>query len=243
MYFDSGAEGVVMRKSTYESLGMKAPTGEHSSMSYGVGDGGGQRTWIVPISLRVGTIERKNFPLHVQEDPPDGAGISHPLLGQTFFNAFSCTLESAQEGNRGTILFQKKNPKRAFAANDSSVIPFSNLGKDILVTADINGRKIKMIFDTGAELCVFTRRQYESLGLTIPDDASEGVDQGVGGRTSSRRFAVPRIQLAQIIKTDVNVSVISDIGTAIPYPLLGNSFLSDLRIDIDNDAHLIRIRR
>ena len=67
------------------------------------------------------------------------------------------------------------------------------------------------------------------------------MDQGIAGITSSARFAVPRMQLGPIIKTDVNISVLN--GSDIPYPLLGNSFLHDLRIDIDNDAHLMRVRR
>jgi len=242
MFFDSGAEGVVVHKSELESLGLQAPTGQHVGVSYGVGDGGAQKTWLTRVSVKVGQIERKNFPLNVLEDSP-GTAISHPLLGQTFFRDFSYTLEPSSDGTRGTILFQKKNPNRSFAANDSSVIPFSNIGKNILVTAEINGHKVPMIFDTGAEMCVFSRRQYESLGLTIPEDAQQGLDAGIAGATTSFRFSVPRICLGPIIKTDVNVSVINDSGTEMPHPLLGNSFFQDLRIDIDNEAHLMRVRR
>ena len=36
------------------------------------------------VTLKVGQVERKNFPLHVQEDPPSGQ-LGHPLLGQSFF--------------------------------------------------------------------------------------------------------------------------------------------------------------
>jgi clan AA aspartic protease (TIGR02281 family) len=240
MFFDSGAEGVVIRKSELESLGIKAPVGRIFSMSHGVGDGGAQRTWLARVDLKVGPIERKNFPLHVQEDPPTG-GVGHPLLGQSFFRDFAYSLDPAQDGTRGTIFFQKKIASRAFAANDSSVIPFTNLGKDMLVKVEINGRKIPMIFDTGAETCVFTRQQYQSLGLSVPDDAQRGMDQGIAGVTASSRFTVDRMQLGPIIKNDVNVSVIDN--SAIPYPLLGNSFIQDLRMDIDNDSHQLRLRR
>ena len=130
MFFDSGAEGVVISRNVLESLGIRAPSGQHATLSYGVGDGGGQKTWIARVSLKVGTMERKNFPIYVQEDSPSG-GINHPLLGQTFFRDFSYTLDPAQDGTHGTILFQKKNPSRSFAAKDSSVIPFTNIGKNI----------------------------------------------------------------------------------------------------------------
>jgi predicted aspartyl protease len=67
------------------------------------------------------------------------------------------------------------------------------------------------------------------------------MDQGIAGVTASSRFTVDRMQLGPIIKKDVNVSVIDN--SAIPYPLLGNSFVHDLRMDIDNDNHKLRLRR
>ena len=51
MFFDSGAESVVLKRSELEALGIKAPTGQHFAMSYGVGEGGGQKTWLGPGEL------------------------------------------------------------------------------------------------------------------------------------------------------------------------------------------------
>ncbi len=240
MFFDSGAEGVVMRKSELEALGIKPPQGKSIGVSYGVGDGGGQQTWVASVTLKVGQIERRNFTVHVQDDPP-GGNVSHPLLGQTFFRDFSYTLDPSPDQTSGTILFQKKGVASNFAANDSSLIPFRNMGKDILVSVEVNSRPIIMIFDTGAENCCFTIGQLQAVGLSIPEGTPAGLDAGIAGTTRSWKFNCPRMQLGPIIKTDVPISVIESSG--IPYPLLGNSFLHDLRMDIDNSAHMMRVRR
>lgn len=240
--FDSGAEAVVLRKSVMDSLGSGLHLSKHFGYSYGVGDGGAQKTFYARGTVKVGQIERKNFPISIQDDSASGGtGIAHPLLGQSFFRDFTYTLEPSPDGSRGTILFQKKTPNRSLSAKDSSVIPFTNVGREVIVNVEINGRKTPMIFDTGASLVCFTRQQFAALGLTIPDDAVQGLNQGIAGTTTALTFTLPSIRLGSVLKTDVPVSVVN--GGAMPLPLLGQSFFHDLRIDIDNDSHLMRVRR
>ncbi len=114
------------------------------------------------------------------------------------------------------------------------------MGTDMLVDVDVDGRKVPMIFDTGAEGCLFTTQQWSQMGKSIPDDARMGSNVGIAGSTSSANFTIDTMRLGPIIKHDVLVSVVQD--SKIGYPLLGNSFFGDLQFEVDNSSHLIRIR-
>ncbi len=81
MFYDSGAEVVVFRKSELEALGVRGPQGPPTGLSYGVGNGGAQKTWTMRANIKVGQIERNNFPIAVTEDP-EGAGPDTRFLAK-----------------------------------------------------------------------------------------------------------------------------------------------------------------
>jgi len=237
MVFDTGAEMVVVGKNHLQELGIAAPQGPATGLASGVGSGGVQKTWQSKATIKVGQIERKNFPITIQEDMP-----TIPLLGETFFKDFYYSIERGGDTGRGSIRFRKKTASTANpVASDSRAVPYAQQGNEMIVSVEINGRSTPMIFDTGAEGCVFTEAQIRQLGIPIPDDAQEGISMGIAGRTRARNFTISRMKLGSIIKTDVPISVVED--TSIPYPLLGQSFFGDLRYELDNQAHVIKIRR
>ena len=239
MYFDSGAELTVVRKSQLGSLGLRDPRGAPTGQTYGVGDGGAQGTWMIKTDIKVGQIEHSNFPIAVQEDAGN-MGPSYPLLGETFFRGFSYKVMPIDE-SQGSIFFQKKGANSSIA-QDSGTIPYKDLGTDMIVTVQVNGRTVPMIFDTGAEGCCFTWHQWvNEMKMSVPEDATDARNSGIAGSTRSKHFNVDTMRLGSITKHDVPIDVIEN--SNIPYPLLGNSFFGDLHIDVDNSSHLIRVRR
>ena len=238
MYFDSGAMAVVFTKSTLDALGITGPQGQPIGSVHGVGNGS-VKVWKMLADIKVGQIERKNFPICVQEDPPSG-GSGHPLLGQTFFRDFTYKIEPAPDDTHGAIFFHKQGATTVLK-QDPNVIPFRDWGKNILVDAEVNGRKVTMCFDTGASGCTFTAQQWiNQMGMSIPDDATRGYSSGISGLTKSLVFTLDTLRLGPIIKHDVQVSIIEQ--SDLTYPLLGNTFFGDLQFEIDNSRHLISIR-
>lgn len=76
MIFDTGAEICAFGKDNLVAAGIPVPTGKSTGTSHGIGDGGAQETWGMNVDLKVGTIERKNFHIKVQDSVH-----GHPLLG------------------------------------------------------------------------------------------------------------------------------------------------------------------
>lgn len=237
MIFDTGAEAVVFGKNHLAELGIAPPKGEPTGLSFGVGEGGAQSAWTGSATVKLGQIEKRNCPIAVHENMP-----TMPLLGQTFFKDFQYSIQRRQgEGGGGSIRFRRKAGSSTSLAGDPSAIPFTKQGNEIVVPVQVNGRTMRMFFDTGAEQCVFSENQLKQLGITVPDDAQEGLSVGIAGSTRTRIFTVPRMKLGPIEKTDVPVSLVDDYQ--MPYPLLGQTFFGDLRYEFDNDAHVLRLRR
>ena len=89
MIFDTGAEQTSFGKNHLRQLGITPPEGTPSSYSAGVGAGGLQPTWTTRVDIKVGSIERKNFPISVQDEM-----MCDPLLGQSFFRDFVYTIDN-----------------------------------------------------------------------------------------------------------------------------------------------------
>lgn len=220
--FDTGAEGTVFGKNQLAEMGIPAPVGPPVGESRGVGDGGSQKVWMVRMDIRIGGIERKNFPVAVQENMP-----GYPLLGQNFFQDFTYTIDNGAK----SIHFVKKGAKQAggsvyaSAAKDPNSVPFTRYGREILVTVELNGHPMQMFFDTGASTVSLDRKQARAAGLTVPEDAEQTLHQGIAGNTTGKRFPVSSLRLGPILKRDFPIDVIE--SADMDHPLLGQSFYGD----------------
>lgn len=242
MLFDTGADMCAFGKNHLRDLGMPIPTGKPTSQSMGVGDGGLQDNWDVPATVRVGTIERKNMHISVQNNLQ-----GEPLLGQTFFKDFTYTIDKGSN----SILFTRK--RRAVVASsrgssgggsggvDRNTIPFVRLGNSISVTGYVNGKPQAMIFDTGADGTVFAPGDMKRLGIAIPEDAEEERHAGIAGDTRGVGFEIQRMTLGPIDRSNFKISVVQ--GMEAGHPLIGRSFLGEWQYTIDNDARVIHFLR
>lgn len=230
--FDTGASTTFLGKNQLEKMGMSLPQGKPAGYSQGVGGSGLVPFWKHKINLKVGPIERRDYEVSV------GAYCDVPLLGQTFFNDFQYTIDKADS----SIVLVKKSASgsQGVAVDDRYSVPFTVEHNEILVEVQINGKPYKCYFDTGATMTCFSYRDLAKLNIRIPDDASAGIARGIGGSTATLTFPVSSMKLGPIEKYNFNISVVS---TALPKPLLGQTFFGDYKYTIDNDKKLIKFVR
>lgn len=242
MVFDTAAEDTVFGKNHLRQLGVQPPEGPAQTETLGVGSSKGTKTWFMRTNIKVGSIERKNFPISVQEELP-----TEPLLGQTFFKDFHYTVDSTSQSP--SIKFIKKTrvaaaPRTTTGGGrsvDRNSVPFRKEGNELVVMVEVNGRPMAMFFDTGAVGCSFSKEHIKSLNLQVPDDAQEETATGIGGSTQSKVFNISRIKMGPIDRSDFAISVVDQ--TAMKYPLLGQSFLTGWQYTIDNNENVIRFLR
>jgi clan AA aspartic protease (TIGR02281 family) len=235
MVFDTGAGAVAVGKNHLAEIGVAPPSGPPTGSAHGVGSSAPVPTWDMNAVVKVGDITR-TMPILVQETM-----LSQPLLGQSFFNAFTYEIDNSAH----SIRFKRKGTgDHGGNFGTADTVPFTRDPRSpthLIVTAEVNGRKMPMFFDTGAQPIAFTLDQARSVGISIPDDAQQGISQGIGGQTVGWSFPIRSIRLGPISKTDISINVIKD--AMMPYPLLGQAFYGDYKYTIDENNNRIIFRR
>lgn len=228
MVFDTGAETCTFGKNHLAQLGIEIPKGRPVYHASGVGKHSPVKTWQTYIDLKVGNIVRRHFQVDVQEY------LSKPLLGQTFYKDYNCYIDSRLK----LIRFKEMRSARA---NSTYSVPFTRHGNSLVVPAEVNGKAMQMLFDTGASGICFSPDDMKVLGITVPSDAVDEVHTGVGGEAEGRGFEIESIRVGPIVKHNVHISVVPGVKSG--FPLLGQSFLSDWKYTIDGIDSIINFER
>lgn len=120
---------------------------------------------------------------------------------------------------------------------DSDAVPFTRVGGTIYVNAIVNGRPIRMIFDTGADHVQIGLNHISTLQAAAQAGRHTKV-QGVGG-LSDVSEANAQITLGKITRT-CPILIQDKMRTE---PLLGQTFFQQYLCQFDNGAGLIRFYR
>jgi predicted aspartyl protease len=244
MIFDTGASSCTFTMQQLRNLGISVPTGPATGFAGGVGSARRIPAWNMLIDLKLGKIERKKFPIIVIDSQ-----IPMPLLGENFYHDFEYSIDA----NSATISFRSKDASPKEQANivkggvtvgaDGRYVynvPFTMEGKSIIVTAKIDGRPCQMIFDTGADLSMFTRVQVSSLGVRMESTGRAVPMAGVSGRTVTPLMLVKDVQLGPI--SGSMICAVTD-QAAMRRPLLGQNFFRDYPYTIDHANGVIKFQK
>ncbi len=151
---------------------------------------------------------------------------------------------SAQESASTTSSASTNSPSSSQDNLDSLpnevAIPFERgTQRHMYVNAYINGKALRMMFDTGASSCAMSFGQLKSLGIVVPKDAQKIRVSGTGGVVDGKMFEVD-ITLGKIKRHKVKMI---GYGGADNDPLLGQTFFDVLNYNIDNPNGVIRFRK
>ena len=120
---------------------------------------------------------------------------------------------------------------------DQGRIYFQRQGGVLMVDAELNNRSTKMIFDTGAEGCLFGKNQLAQLGISPPQGAAQGKSHGVGSSKGQDMWIMNvDLKVGNIVRKNFPIGVQESLETE---PLLGQTFFSDFTYTIDNGANSI----
>ena len=118
---------------------------------------------------------------------------------------------------------------------NSAKVPFTRgAGRHLYIDAQVNGRPIKVMFDTGAEVCLFGSNHLAQAGVSTQTEGPPVPISGVGGVVYAKSMVVD-IAVGPI-RRKIPVLVQPDLATA---PLLGQTFFQGFEYRIDNQAGLI----
>lgn len=245
--WDTGAAGMHFPKSQLVKYGVDLSKSRRAGIAYGIGGSVqtyeldatvslGKESCRIPVSYEDDSVSQKNGQQDISE---------YGLIGEEFFGKYVYEVDPKAH----TIRLLKKtsfDPMKTYRNAPIARNAYSTLGEPfrwkeahIYVTAKVNGRECEMIFDTGCTGLAFTDHHLNSLGMTRPVESGEGRSFGVGGSRESYFFKLGSVELGPSIAKNVDCSVI--VHGSHSAPLLGQSYLRNLRYIIDPEHQIIRI--
>jgi predicted aspartyl protease len=104
MVFDTGAGGCLFSIETLKNLGIAIPEHLQAALVAGVGSKQQTKAWVMPVDLKLGSIERRHFLVHINDNP-----LNMPLLGVNFLQGFEYTINT----DSNIIQFKLLNKEKA----------------------------------------------------------------------------------------------------------------------------------
>jgi clan AA aspartic protease (TIGR02281 family) len=245
MIFDTGASSCVFSVDQLEQLGIEPPSGPPTAATSGIGSKGKLPVWSTRANLRLGKIERKDFPIIVSPNP-----LPYPLLGENFIHDLKYTIDNDAKA----VMFKydpntsasTANARPASAMTVSTTgnyvynVPFTIENRALIVVAKLDGRDVPMIFDTGADVCMFTNEELDKYGLKPQFMGRNFNVRGANGTAPAQLCVIQKAQLGPI--SGQMPCLVTD-QAVVPKPLMGQSFFKDWQYTIDHTNKIIQFVR
>jgi clan AA aspartic protease (TIGR02281 family) len=242
--FDTGAERCLLTPTQLKQMGIPMPSGSPSGWGAGIGQTKPIPVWHLSVDLKVGRIERRNFPILVSSVPMDT-----PLLGQDFYRDFEYSIDSAsktisfRQHSFAAAVVKKTAPALTVDAAGHYIfsVPFTKEGNSLIVTAMINGKNVPMVFDTGAVFCLFSKQEANQAGISLDPHRPAFPISGLSGQAMAQVGIISGIKLGPIERHNFAIGICDQANTA--KPLLGQDFVGDWNYTIDNQQQVIRFTK
>lgn len=233
--FDTGAEGVLIRKEDFDAAHLRIPDNAKTQDAPIYGERVKCKVFMADVT--VGGITRR-----VNISVTDSALAADNLLGQTWLGG----LEYELDHKLNCVTFRpprgKETAATASPTRDAFVVPFTMRGEHIIVEVSVpGGRKTRMRVDSGIEHIMFTEKNSSDLGLTIPASA---VKRNTGTGNSLRDawvFTIDELRLGSIIAREPEVVVAADpLENKDDMGQLGLAFFGNWRYTVDRKNQVLR---
>jgi len=239
--YDTGSEATIFGKNHLQSMGIPEPSGAATGTSSSAGTA--TKTWNMRMNIKIGSVERNDFPVVIKESMLDS-----PSVSKSFFKEYACNVDN----NARCLVLAKQGTRAAASAassfsssrsnSDPYAIPFIKDDNDLMiVSVSVDGRPVQMAVDTGASSIMMTKEMAKRFGIAVPEDAEETVVNGTSGQTRGKKVQLRVVKMGAIEKRNVSATVVDNFSGTVP--LLGQSFFGDSSYTIDDSAKLIRFRR
>lgn len=224
-WFDTGANA-HFGKNHLSASNIPLPRGEPNATTGGWA-GNVVPCWRQSMHVKLGSLTRL-APVTIEENMS-----MLPLVGQEFIQGYQCEVDN----NSHYINLRKASAfKGTSSAQVSSLydVPCIRRGMRDYVTMTINGKKLEVLVDTGADSSTFNPNDLASIGVRVPDDAPRSTANGVGGSFTLQTIYA-ECRLGPIWKKDFPIAVGGSSGSAV-----GQDFLGSQRFTIDREKNLMR---
>ncbi|MBN8510927.1 MAG: retroviral-like aspartic protease family protein [Burkholderiales bacterium] len=119
------------------------------------------------------------------------------------------------------------------------VLSHRGLGGHYTTGGAINGRPVRFMVDTGATVIALGQAEADRLGLPWRG-GERTLTQTANGPVAVHRVSLDRVRVGEVELNNIAAVVVP---AAMPYVLLGNSFLSRFQLARDSDVLRLELKR
>jgi aspartyl protease family protein len=123
-------------------------------------------------------------------------------------------------------------------ASGRSIVLTAGPGGHFMSAGQINGRAVRFMVDTGATTVAMIQADAQRLGLDM-QGAQRVLMQTAGGTVPGHALTLSAVTVGDVTLANVQAVVMP---AAMPFVLLGNSFLSRFQMRRDNDVMRLELR-
>lgn len=127
----------------------------------------------------------------------------------------------------------------AKASSGGQIVLSAGPGGHFISAGSINGRSVNFMVDTGATLVAIGAADAQRLGIDL-SNAKPAMMGTANGNIVAQLVTLTSVRLGEVEVFNVNAVVTP---MAMPYVLLGNSFLTRFQMRRDNDVMRLEVRR
>lgn len=109
--------------------------------------------------------------------------------------------------------------------NNNPVVLWADSNGSFFANGQVNGKSVKFLVDTGADIVTFSQNQADRLGINY-SKSKNGWASTASGVAALKTLKINNLSIDHITMYDVTVSVI--MGNFPQFPLLGSSYLNKL---------------
>jgi len=171
------------------------------------------------------------------------AAVSVGMAGIASRSAFErapSTLDAGDENSNWTTESRKRGGWTEASPRESAgEVRLSRAGDShFYADAEINGRPVRMMVDSGASIVALTRADAEAVGVDVDRLPVSGTARTAGGDVPMRRLTLTSVDVDGIEVRGVPAAVVdADMGVS----LLGQSYLAKLgAVTIEGDTMTLR---
>ncbi len=141
-----------------------------------------------------------------------------------------------ERGGAQYVLRLGASPSRlggaAPAGGGREIVIAAGPGGHFITGGSINGRSVRFMVDTGATTLALGRDEALRLGLDL-SNATAAISETANGRVAVQMVTLTRVRVGDVEVSNVAAVVVP---AAMPYVLLGNSFLTRFQMRRENDV-------
>jgi aspartyl protease family protein len=119
------------------------------------------------------------------------------------------------------------------AAGGSQIVLAAGPGGHFMTNGKINGRSVNFMVDTGASVIAISQVEAERIGLDWRNGGQRGLAHTANGTVQATSLVLSSVRIGDVEIANVQAMVIP---AAMPYVLLGNSYLTRFQMKRDNDT-------